>query len=508
MADALTNNFSFTLQVTGSNAGVWGTDVNANVITPLDSILGGTFPVTMTSSNVTLTNAQWVSGCAFKITGALTANLQLILPLSPNSVGAATAVGGKFIVDNETTGAHTITVLTAATGSTGVTIGQGGRTNLYSDTVNVWYDNDAAAGKLTTTGGANPNGNVAGTAASINTNASVAWDGANLWVCTTSGNAASAVWTAITGGVPPPQGYLSVSDNNLAPIISGDAIGATAVFYLNYVGNLIPIFTGSVFGLFQSGNLGLNLSAGSQASNGLYDIFCFLNGGAPTLAFGPSWAASGGNQVAGSCARGTGAGSTALARQNGLWVNANALSAANNGASTFAIPQFQGTYLGTVYIDASAGQVTCHRSYGQSRKFGVWNAYNRVPITLQGGDPTANWSRAVGGVRVSNGNTANNLIVLCGLAEEQIACSFNQYGGGSNTNGTIGIGWNNSGAQSGTLGQVGTNNNANSSMLAQFDQVPSIGINAVYATEAYISGGAFTWNGTQANMLLRAQWRG
>lgn len=58
-------------------------------------------------------------------------------------MGSALSVGGHFIVDNETTGAFTVTVLTAATGSTGVVVPQGGRTELYSDTVNVWYADDA-----------------------------------------------------------------------------------------------------------------------------------------------------------------------------------------------------------------------------------------------------------------------------------------------------------------------------------------------------------------------------
>jgi putative ABC transport system permease protein len=34
-------------------------------------------------------------------------------------------------------------------------------------------------------------------------------------------------------------------------------------------------------------------------------------------------------------------------------------------------------------MDGTNGQVTCHRSFGQSRKWGLWNAYNRRPLYLK-----------------------------------------------------------------------------------------------------------------------------
>jgi microcystin-dependent protein len=142
LVDSRTNNYNFTIQVTGTNTGTWGDDVNNNVFTPLDAILGGTQSVVMTNADVTLSLSQWQNK-AFKITGTLVASINLILPLSPNSIGSATAVGGQFVVDNRTAGNFSITVKTAAAGSTGVTVPSGARAMLYSDTVNVWYANDA-----------------------------------------------------------------------------------------------------------------------------------------------------------------------------------------------------------------------------------------------------------------------------------------------------------------------------------------------------------------------------
>jgi hypothetical protein len=138
MVDSFTNNFGLVLQSTNSNGGTWGTELNNQMISFLDNILGGTQAVVMSGSDVTLTlTPQWQNK-AFKITGTLTTNVNLILPLN-SSGGAGTTVGGEFIVDNQTTGNFTITVKTAATGSTGVVAPQGGRVLLYSDTVNVRY---------------------------------------------------------------------------------------------------------------------------------------------------------------------------------------------------------------------------------------------------------------------------------------------------------------------------------------------------------------------------------
>jgi hypothetical protein len=75
-------------------------------------------------SNVTLTRAQ--AACdILQLTGALTANIQVIVPLAID----------KWIVYNGTTGAFTLTVI-GPTG-TGVVVGSGKRALLYADGTNV-----------------------------------------------------------------------------------------------------------------------------------------------------------------------------------------------------------------------------------------------------------------------------------------------------------------------------------------------------------------------------------
>jgi len=524
MADALTNNFSFTLQLTGSNSGTWGTDCNNNVISPLDVILGGTQAITMTSADITLTQTQW-NNKAFKITGVLTGNHQLILPLSVNSVGNATGVGGEFVVDNETTGNFTVIVVTAATGSTGVTVSQGRRTVLYSDTVNVWYADDARALKARYS--ATPSASLAGQVGSVNTDVDLAWDGTSLYACTTAGAAGSAVYTKITGGVDPPQGYLTPVSGT--PVITSDSIGAGTIYYTPLIGSIVPIWTGSVFSLVSFSETALALAAGSQAADGIYDVFAFLNSGAFQVAFGPSWisGAVAGNITAGSCARGTGAGSTQLQRQNGVWTNQNTITAANNGATTYNIPANQGTYLGTIYVDHTAGQVTCHRTIGQNRKWGIWNAYNRDPVTISAGDPSTSWLYAVTTVRASNntppswtgpefnvgsGTACNGLTVLCGLAEELVTVDFLQsmsVNGSGVSSGQFGVGVNSTTVFSGTAGRTGVNS-CDSTGRGLLIQPPFLGIDTFCCLETINVGQGYLYgNGTAgAPMRMVATFRG
>lgn len=509
MASTYTDNFELEKQGVGDNVDTWGDPrLNTNMIQRVDDALGKTTTIALTSSNVALTQAQWRTK-AFKLTGTISANIIISLPLSVNSVGSATAVGGEFIVDNQTTGAFTITFITLALGSTGVEVPQGYRSVLYSNTVSVTYADDQARSTVLTCAG-NPNTLLAGTAGSATTPASVAYDRTNgiYYICTASGAVSFAVWSALTGPVPTPGGYLTTNSSTDNVIQTADAIGATTLYYTPYTGTFVPLFNGTSFVPTVFSQLTLALSA-SQASNAIYDAFLFLDSGVLRIGFGPSWAAgSGGSVTAGSCARGTGVGGAAIQRVNGIWLNTAAMTV-NNGASTYSVAAQRGTYIGSVLIDSTQGQVTCHRSWGQSRKWGVWNAYNRIPVYLKAGDSTASWSYGTATFRSSNNSAANTLAVFCGLAEEVLRLEFKQFvqvAASSNTS-KIGIGWNVTNAASGLVGQ-GLNHNGSAisiGLSAEFLQVPSLGLNNVNALESATSSVVFS--GGEEDMVLSAQWR-
>ena len=198
MVDSFTSNRNLTQPLVGGDVGTWGGILNNGVMAQLDLILGATQAISITSADVTLSTAQW-NNCAIVLTGALTGDHNLILPFNVNSL--TVAVGGLFVVQNNTTGAHKVTVITAAAGSTGVTVPQGTTAYLFSDTLNVWNADSSKLQIIPWSG--NPNGSVAGTAASSNNPPSVVWDYTNaiLYFCITTGNAAAAVWQAPASAV-------------------------------------------------------------------------------------------------------------------------------------------------------------------------------------------------------------------------------------------------------------------------------------------------------------------
>jgi hypothetical protein len=245
---------------------------------------------------------------------------------------------------------------------------------------------------------------VAGTAGSSSVLPDFYWDYTNsiLYVCTTTGSSSTAVWTAVnasaaTPATPAPQGRLSLTPST--PVLVSDTTN-NGVYYTPYVGNLIPVYNGSTMIPTTFSELFLTPVA-SHAANTIYDVFVFSNSGVLTLVTGPAWNTS----TAGAGARGTGAGTTQLTRVQGLWTNAVSMSA-RNGSTTYTVGANLGTYVGSIFIDSGGTSTTRHIGYGQSRKWGLWNAYNRVPIFIQAGDSTASWNYTTNTIRASNGSSA------------------------------------------------------------------------------------------------------
>lgn len=378
------------------------------------------------------------------------------------------------------------------------------------------YASDFSTAAQFQSGSGSPNGVLAGTAGSATIKANSYWDFTNniLYVCTTTGNAATAVWTAVNASsaasiIPVPAGRLTPT--SVTPIISSDAIGATSLFYTPHVGNIIPIYNGSSFVPTVFTELTLSLVA-SHTANTIYDVFVFNNSGVLVLVTGPAWTTS----TAGSGARGTGAGTTQLSRINGFLVNSVQITA-RNGATTYTVAANQATYVGSIYTDATAGQVTCHLSFGQNRKFGIWNAYNRVPIFLQAGDATASWTantvlRASNNTPAAYSSTAFNVgsgtgcnggASFTGLAEPEVTATFSQNvtPGGS---GSLQIGINSVTVGTGMAGDFG--GTASVCPSAPLIRAPSLGINNICCLEA--STGASTMIGSAGGMLLQISYLG
>lgn len=121
-----TTNKAWVLPVVGASYNTWGTLLNA-VFTEQDLNLGGLASVNVAgNSNVTATSDD--AECLVqRLTGALTGNISYLMP----------ARGSLYIIDNQTTGAFSVTVKTVAGGSVGIVVAQDAQATLWSDGTNI-----------------------------------------------------------------------------------------------------------------------------------------------------------------------------------------------------------------------------------------------------------------------------------------------------------------------------------------------------------------------------------
>lgn len=125
-----TTNLSLGLPVTGTESGTWGDDVNNAITAYLDISIAGGLAVTVTTTDVTLTNTQGTNSATnigsttaqyaiLNVSGAMTAARNLIVPSSSK----------WYIVNNACTGGFLLTVKGTAT--TGVTLTNGEKALLF-----------------------------------------------------------------------------------------------------------------------------------------------------------------------------------------------------------------------------------------------------------------------------------------------------------------------------------------------------------------------------------------
>lgn len=114
MPSTFTTNLHLELQATGENSGAWGQNLNNNVFSIIDQVLGNTFNLPLTNSDVTLNTAQSQNNF-ISLTGNLTANVNVIFP----------NIGRTYFVRNGTSGPFTVTLKTSAAGGAAVAIPQG-----------------------------------------------------------------------------------------------------------------------------------------------------------------------------------------------------------------------------------------------------------------------------------------------------------------------------------------------------------------------------------------------
>jgi hypothetical protein len=125
--DTFSPNRNYTLPATGNDVNSWGPLINAN-FSAIDSNISASLQITTTGGTTTLTTAQ-AANLFYNVNGALTSNAIIVFPGSIQTF---------FMVSNNTTGAFTLTIQTANTGTTQI-LNQGSTALYYSDGTNIIF---------------------------------------------------------------------------------------------------------------------------------------------------------------------------------------------------------------------------------------------------------------------------------------------------------------------------------------------------------------------------------
>ena len=130
MANSTSASLKLTVQQTGENSGTWGQITNTNLLI-LEQAIGGYDAVnaasgaTLTFSNGALSNGK---NQVLKLTGTIAGAVNVVIPDS---------IEKTYIVENATSGAHTVTFKTSSGSGITWSATDKGKKILYSDGTNV-----------------------------------------------------------------------------------------------------------------------------------------------------------------------------------------------------------------------------------------------------------------------------------------------------------------------------------------------------------------------------------
>lgn len=300
-----------------------------------------------------------------------------------------------------------------------------------------------------------------------------------------------------TGWLPNPQGRLTLTSG--VPVLTGAVSAAASVIYTPYLGNLVPLWNGSAFvpTTFAEVSQALSDTAKSPAAAvaaQVYDLFGWSDTSTSPATFrvtrGPAWAA--GATAGSNVARGSGAGSTALTRVNGLLVNSVAIT--NGPAANY------GTYLGTIATDSSGATVTFNpgaaAAGGTAAVVGLWNNFNRVSTGGFVRDTTSSWTYATTAAwRAANASASARVTFVVGQAEDEWTARYNAVTQASSSGyAATGVGLDTTASYSGTTSFFAASG-ASSSASSEASAVGVVGQHYLAAIE-YTSAGTMTGYGT------------
>jgi hypothetical protein len=278
-----------------------------------------------------------------------------------------------------------------------------------------------------------------------------------------------------------PGGRLSLTTGT--PVTTSDVTGASTVFYIPYGHSKVPLYDGTSWALYSIATelsqttSDTTKSPAAVANNSNYDLFVWNDVGTLRCTRGPAWTSD--------TARGTGVGTTEIARKDGRYVNANSIS---NGPAAQ-----RGLYVGTVRSDGSA-QIN-----DSMAKRHVWNTYNWLLRPMRVTEATNSWGYNTATWRQANNSAANQLDVVCGLNERTVNVRIHASADcGAAEHVRVGIGLDSTaGFVSGCINvEVGTPTNVVASVVAAWSGFTGLGRHTLtWLEKGNAGGGGVIWFG-------------
>lgn len=232
-----------------------------------------------------------------------------------------------------------------------------------------------------------------------------------------SGSATCMIVPVVQDVVAPSAGGCRLTLSSAVPVMPSTSVtGATTVYLTPYLGAYVPVWDGGSYiaqplSEISQATTDTTKSPAAAVANTCYDMLAWVDGTTLRCTRGWPWASD--------TSRGTGAGSAQVSNVGGLYVNAAPVT---NGPAAG-----MGTVVGTIRTNG-ASQVDWApqpgaAAGGSNARVGVWNFFNRRPVTLNSRDSTGSWSYTSATARALNNSNSNRLSFVSGFAEDGIEAS-------------------------------------------------------------------------------------
>jgi hypothetical protein len=281
-----------------------------------------------------------------------------------------------------------------------------------------------------------------------------------------------------------PQGRLTLT--SATPIMTTSVAAATTLYYTPALGNQIPIYDGTnmvptTFSELSVATTDTTKSPAAIGASKVNDWFVWNDGGTMRLSHGPDWT----NDT-------TRSAGTALVMVKGVLLNS--VSITNGPAAS------RGTYVGTTRSNSSSSLDWIFGSAaagGGMATFGLWNAYNRSPVSTFVASSTANWTYAVANTwRATNGSSTMRVNAVRGLDVDPVRVQNKGIvSAGASTNANIGIGLDSTSTRLLASSNGMTGSTTLISIAADFDGLIGLGYHFISALELNSSTTSSQWFG-------------